>query len=77
MHSSQWTYASAADLAQALREGKASAVELARDAIKRIESADAALNAMCVKTYETALAEPLKPMRGSRVASAALSSACP
>ena len=57
MHRSQWTYASAADLAQALREGKASAVELARDAIKRIESADAALNAMCVKTYETALAE--------------------
>jgi amidase len=57
MHRSQWTYASAADLAQALREGKASAVELARDAIKRIESTDAALNAMCVKTYETALAE--------------------
>jgi amidase len=57
VHSSQWTYASAADLAQALREGKASAVELARDAIKRIESADAALNAMCVKTYETGLAE--------------------
>jgi amidase len=57
MHRSQWTYASAADLAQALRDGKASAVELARDAIKRIESADPALNAMCVKTYETALAE--------------------
>ena len=57
MHRSQWTYASAADLAQALREGKATAVELARDATKRIESADAALNALCVKTYETALAE--------------------
>src|SRR5271157_1230054 len=57
MHSSQWTYATAADLAQALRAGKASAVELARDAIERIESADAALNAMCVKTYEIALIE--------------------
>ena len=57
MHSSQWTYATAADLAQALRAGKASAVELARDAIERIESADAALNAMCAKTYEIALIE--------------------
>ncbi len=57
MHSSQWTYASAAELAQALGAGKASAIELARDAIERIESADSALNAMCVKTYETALAE--------------------
>jgi amidase len=34
-----------------------SAVELARDAIQRIESADAALNAMCVKTFETALVD--------------------
>jgi TnpA family transposase/Asp-tRNA(Asn)/Glu-tRNA(Gln) amidotransferase A subunit family amidase len=57
VHSSQWTYASAAELAQALGAGKTSAIELARDAIERIESADSALNAMCVKTYEIALAE--------------------
>jgi amidase len=57
VHSSQWTYASAAELAQALGAGNASAIELARDAIERIESADTALNAMCVKTYEAALAE--------------------
>jgi amidase len=57
VHSSEWTYASAAELAQALGEGKASANELARDAIERIESADSALNAICVKTYETALAD--------------------
>ena len=57
MHRSQWTYASAAELAEALGAGKVSAVELARDAIDRIESADAPINAMCVKTYEAALAE--------------------
>ena len=57
MHGSQWTYASAAELAQVLGASKVSAIELARDAIERIESADSALNAICVKTYETALAE--------------------
>ena len=57
MHGSQWTYASAAELAQALGASKVSAVELARDAIERIESADAALNGICVKTYESALAQ--------------------
>ena len=57
MHGSQWTYASAAELAQALGASKVSAVELARDAIERIEFADAALNAICVKTYESALAQ--------------------
>ena len=57
MHLSQWTYASAEDLAQALGAGEVSAVELTSDAIERIESADTALNAMCVKTYESALAQ--------------------
>ena len=47
----------ATDLAQALREARVSAVELARDAIERIKSADVALNTRCVKTYESALAQ--------------------
>ncbi len=57
MHNSRWTYASAAELSRALAAGEDSAVEIARDAIARIESADGALNALCVKTYEAALAD--------------------
>ena len=60
MHVSQWTYASAEELAEALSAGKVSASELARDAIERIESADGAINSICVKTYESALADAAK-----------------
>ncbi|RBP09245.1 amidase [Roseiarcus fermentans] len=56
MHRSPWTYASAADLAAALGARRVSAVELARDAIARIEAADSALNAMCVRSFDAALA---------------------
>ena len=55
MSATPWTYASAATLAAALDSGEVSAVELTRDAIDRIEAIDGAINAVCVKTYESAL----------------------
>jgi len=51
-----WTYKSAADLAAALEHGEVSAKALAADAIQRIEACDGPINAMCVKTYDAALA---------------------
>ncbi len=52
---SPWTYKSAADLAAALSAGQVSAVELARDAIARIEACDSAINAVCVRDFEAGL----------------------
>ncbi len=77
MHVSQWTYASAEELAEALSAGKVSASELARDAIERIESADGAINSICVKTYERALADAAKAdARLARGERGAADSAC-
>jgi amidase len=56
VHNSKWTYASAQALSAALAAGNVSAVELARDAMARIESADGPVNAICAKTYESGLA---------------------
>jgi len=52
----QWTYKSAAELAEALGRGEVSANALAEDAIARIEACDGPINAICVKTYHAALA---------------------
>ncbi|HUJ88402.1 MAG TPA: amidase [Burkholderiales bacterium] len=55
MTASKWTYLSARELAQALKAKKVSALELARDAIARIERYDAEINAVCVRDFGRAL----------------------
>ena len=55
MTDSEWTYRSARELAQALKAKKVSALELARDAIARIERLDGGINAVCVRDFERAL----------------------
>jgi len=52
---SGWTYRSARELARALKAKKVSALELAQDAIARIERHDGAINAICVRDFERAL----------------------
>jgi amidase len=53
---SEWSFASAVDLSAALKAKKVSAVELAQDAIGRIERHDAKINAVCVRDFERGLA---------------------
>jgi amidase len=53
---SGWTYRSARELSQALKAKKVSALELAQEAIARIERHDAKINAICVRDFERALA---------------------
>jgi amidase len=53
---SEWTYRSARELKRALAAKKVSALELARDAIARIERHDGKINAICVRDFERALA---------------------
>ena len=78
MSVSQWTYASAADLADALGKREVSSVELARDAIERIEAVDGPLNSICVKTYDAALAAAAEAdARLRATANADRCSACP
>ncbi|MGE5129066.1 MAG: amidase, partial [Sphingomonadaceae bacterium] len=55
MANSDWTYKSARELSQALRAKKVSALELARDAIARIERHDSKVNAICVRDFARAL----------------------
>src|ERR1700739_2475169 len=62
---SEWTYKTAVELAAALRARQVSAVELAEDAIGRIEAYDGAINAVCVRDFDRA-------MDGARAADAAL-----
>jgi amidase len=52
---SQWSFQTATDLSAALAAKKVSAVELAKDAIARIERHDAKINAICVRDFERAL----------------------
>jgi amidase len=56
MADSGWTYQSARELARALKAKKVSALELAQEAIARIERHDAKINAICVRDFERALA---------------------
>ena len=55
MARSQWSFRTATELATALAAGQVSTVELARDAIARIERHDAKINAVCVRDFERAL----------------------
>jgi len=52
---SDWTYASAAQIAQAIAAKKVSSVELTHEVIGRIERFDKDLNAVCVRDFDRAL----------------------
>src|SRR6202163_2501498 len=52
---SQWSFKTAVELSKALTARKVSAVELAQDAIGRIERHDAKINAICVRDFERGL----------------------
>lgn len=56
MAKSQWSFKTATELSAALSAKKVSAVDLAQDAIARIERHDAKINAVCVRDFERALA---------------------
>jgi amidase len=52
---SQWSFKTAVELTAALKAKKVSAVELAQDAIGRIERHDGRINAICVRDFDRAL----------------------
>jgi amidase len=52
---SQWSFKTAVELSAALAARKVSAVELAEDAIARIERHDARINAISVRDFERGL----------------------
>ena len=56
MAKSQWSFGTAVELSAALAARKVSAVELAQDAIGRIERHDQKINAVCVRDFERGLA---------------------
>src|ERR1700704_735226 len=53
---SEWSFKTAVECSAALAAKKVSAVELAQDAIGRIERHDAKINAICVRDFERGLA---------------------
>ena len=55
MVKSQWSFKTAVEVSAALRAKKVSAVELARDAIARIERHDGKINAICVRDFDRGL----------------------
>ena len=55
MAKSQWSFKTAVELSAALKAKEVSAVELAQDAIGRIERHDGKINAVCVRDFERAL----------------------
>jgi amidase len=55
MPRSQWSFKTAVELSAALAARKVSAVELAQDAIGRIERHDAKINAICVRDFARGL----------------------
>jgi len=52
---SEWSFKTAVELSAALAAKKVSAMELAQDAISRIERHDARINAICVRDFERGL----------------------
>ncbi len=54
MAKSSWTYKTAAEMADALAAKKVSALELAEEAIARIERCDGRINAICVRDFARA-----------------------
>ena len=65
MAKSQWSFSTAVELSAALKAKQVSAVELAQDAIGRIERHDGGINAICVRDFDRAL-------QAARAADAAL-----
>ncbi|KJC33857.1 amidase [Bradyrhizobium sp. LTSP885] len=55
MAKSQWSFKTAVELSAALKARQVSAVELAEDAIGRIERHDSKINAVCVRDFERGL----------------------
>ena len=55
MAKSQWSFKTATEMSAALAAKKVSAVELAQDAIGRIERHDGKINAICVRDFERGL----------------------
>ena len=55
MARSQWSFKTAVELSKALAARQVSAVELAQDAIGRIERHDAKINAICVRDFDRGL----------------------
>ena len=55
MAKSQWSFKTAVELSEALAAKKVSAVELAQEAIARIERHDGKINAVCVRDFARAL----------------------
>ncbi len=55
MAKSQWSFSTATELSAALATRKVSAVELAQDAIARIERHDGKINAICARDFERGL----------------------
>lgn len=55
MAKSQWSFRSATELSAALAAKKVSAIELAQDAIGRIERHDGKINAICVRDFDRGL----------------------
>ena len=55
MAKSQWSFKTAVELSAALAAKKVSAVELAQDAIGRIERHDTKINAICVRDFDRGL----------------------
>jgi amidase len=53
---SEWSFKTAVELSKALTAKKVSAVELAQDAIGRIERHDTKINAICVRDFDRGLA---------------------
>ena len=68
MAKSEWSFKTAIELSAALAAKQVSAVELAQDAISRIERHDARINAICVRDFERGLdaarAADAAPARG-------------
>jgi amidase len=62
---SQWSFKTATELSAALAAKKVSAVELAQDAISRIERHDARINAICVRDFARGL-EAARAADGAR-----------
>ncbi len=56
MAKSQWSFKTAVELSAALKAKQVSAVELAEDAIARIERHDGKINAICVRDFERGIA---------------------
>jgi amidase len=67
---SQWSFKSATELLSALAARQVSAVELAEDAVARIERHDGKINAICVRDFDRAMqaarAVDAAPARSSR-----------